>query len=131
MTFLAHALVVPSDDPEDRKRHDAEVEAIAVKVAWAFEDAAGATVQDVSTPDRGRAAGWSDNPGFDLLSHRPARASGPSRSRAGPAMGDVELTENEWVQGVQPPRALLAVRRLRLCDAEPAAAAGAATRSVN
>jgi hypothetical protein len=25
VTFLAHALVVPSSDPEDRKRHDAEI----------------------------------------------------------------------------------------------------------
>ena len=31
--FWAHALVVPTDDPEDKKRFDAEVEAIAVKVA--------------------------------------------------------------------------------------------------
>jgi hypothetical protein len=33
VVFLAHALVVPTDDPEDKKRFDAEVEAIAVKVA--------------------------------------------------------------------------------------------------
>ena len=30
VNFLAHALVIPSADPEDRKRHDAEVEKIAV-----------------------------------------------------------------------------------------------------
>ena len=35
VTFIAHALVVPSSDPEDQKRHDAEVERIAMQVAWA------------------------------------------------------------------------------------------------
>ncbi|MEI6180062.1 MAG: DUF3883 domain-containing protein [Chloroflexales bacterium] len=29
--FIAHALVVPSSDPEDRERYDADVEALAVK----------------------------------------------------------------------------------------------------
>ena len=53
IVFLAHALVVPTDDPEDKKRFDAEVEAIAVKVAWAFEEAAGAVVKDVSKPAPG------------------------------------------------------------------------------
>ena len=33
VTFIAHALVVPSSDPEDQKRHDAEVEQIAMHVA--------------------------------------------------------------------------------------------------
>lgn len=30
--MIAHALIVPSADPEDRRRHDAEVEAIAMRV---------------------------------------------------------------------------------------------------
>ncbi|MBV8676305.1 MAG: DEAD/DEAH box helicase, partial [Planctomycetaceae bacterium] len=42
VAYLAHALVVPTEDPEDMWQHDAEVEAIAVKVTWAFEEAAGA-----------------------------------------------------------------------------------------
>jgi hypothetical protein len=33
VTFLAHALVVPSSDAEDQKRHDAAIEAMAVKVS--------------------------------------------------------------------------------------------------
>src|SRR6202030_1920756 len=61
VTFLVHAIAVPSADPEDRKRHDADVEAVAVKVAWAFEEAARATVQDVSTPDRAVRAGLVPN----------------------------------------------------------------------
>src|SRR5262249_56085152 len=71
VTFLAHALAVPSADPEDRKRHDADVEALAVKVAWAFEEAAGASVQDVSTPPLAVRAGLVEHPGVDLLAGRP------------------------------------------------------------
>ena len=98
VTFLAHALVVPTDDPEDRKRFDAEVEAIAVKVAWAFEEAAGAVVKDVSKPQLARAAGLEDHPGFDLLS---SRAEGGLRGievKGRVGVGDVELTENEWAK---------------------------------
>ena len=97
VAFLAHALVVPTDDPVEQKRFDAEVEAIAVKVAWAFEEAAGAVVKDVSKPNLARAVGLGDNPGFDLLSHRSEGQRGIEvKGRAG--VGDVELTENEWVK---------------------------------
>ncbi len=98
VTFLAHALVVPTADPEDRKRHDADVEARAVQVAWAFEAAAGATVQDVSTPDRAVPAGLAPNPGFDLLSMRPEEGKRAIEVKGRGGEGDVELTENEWVQ---------------------------------
>jgi hypothetical protein len=98
VTLLAHALVVPSSDPEDRKRHDEQIEAIAVKVAWAHEEAHGAVVKDVSTPMLASAAGLPERPGFDLLSFR---SSGEERGievkgRAG--IGDIEITENEWVK---------------------------------
>ena len=96
VVFLAHALVVPSDDPEDKKRFDAEVEAIAVKVAWAFEEAAGAVVKDVSKPHLARAAGLEDHPGFDLLSNRPGEGSRGIEVKGRAGIGDVELTENEW-----------------------------------
>jgi hypothetical protein len=96
--FLAHALVVPAQDPEDRKRHDAEVEAIAVRVAWAFEESEGALVQDVSKPHLARAAGLTDNPGFDLLSHRPNGDSRGIEVKGRVGIGDVELTENEWAK---------------------------------
>ena len=39
--FLAHALVLPSDDPEDQRQFDAEVEAIAMKVAMALRGSCG------------------------------------------------------------------------------------------
>jgi len=106
VTFLAHALAVPSSDPEDKKRHDAEIEKVAVRIAAEYERAQGWTPRDVSTPALARAAGLSDNPGFDILSNRPAfgATSGKStvfeeraievKGRAG--VGDIELTENEW-----------------------------------
>ena len=96
--FLAHALVVPTDDPEEQKRFDAEVEAIAVKVAWAYEEAAGAIVRDVSKSLLARAAGLSDNPGFDLLSHRPGEGDRGIEVKGRAGIGDVELTENEWAK---------------------------------
>lgn len=98
VTFLAHALIVPSTDPEDRKRHDAEVERVAMELARVFEEAAGATVQDVSTPPLARAAGLTDNPGFDLLAtyeHGERRAI-EVKGRAG--TGDVEVSSNEWAR---------------------------------
>ncbi len=98
--FLAHALVVPSADPDDVKRQDAEVEKIAIDVARAFEETAGATVKDVQTPELARAAGLTDNPGFDLLSMTGTGACRTKaievKGRAG--TGDVEVTSNEWAR---------------------------------
>jgi hypothetical protein len=98
VTFLAHALAVPSADPEDRKRHDADVEAIAVKVASAHEEAAGSRVQDVSTPPLAVRAGLTEHPGFDLLADRPAEGRRAIEVKGRAGIGEVELTENEWVQ---------------------------------
>jgi hypothetical protein len=98
VAFLAHALVVPTDDPEDKKRFDAEVEAIAVKVACAFEEAAGAVIIDVSKPNLARAAGLEDNPGFDLLSRHLGGIERGIEVKGRAGVGDVELTENEWAK---------------------------------
>lgn len=98
VTFLAHALVVPSNDPEDKKRHDKEIEAIAVKFAWGYEEANGAIVQDVSTPQLARAVNLMDYPGFDLLSVRPNGDERAIEIKGRAGIGDVELTENEWVK---------------------------------
>ncbi len=100
-TMVAHALVVPTDDPAERQRHDSEVEAIAMRFARAHEEAAGASVEDVSLPELARRAGLGDWPGFDLRSVRPASALGPLEDRAievkGRAgTGDVEVSANEW-----------------------------------
>ena len=100
-TMIAHALVVPTHDPEERQRHDADVEAIAMDLARAHEEAAGAAVRDVSRPALARREGLSDWPGFDLRSLRPAGAHGLAEDRAvevkGRAeTGAVEVSENEW-----------------------------------
>ena len=99
--MIAHALVVPTDDPEERQRHDAEVELIAMDLARAHEEAAGATVRDVSRPVLARREGLGDWPGFDLRALRLAGAQGPVvdraievKGRAG--SGAVEVSENEW-----------------------------------
>ena len=94
--FIAHALVIPSSDPEDAIRHNSVIEATAVQVARAYEESAGATVKDVSTPALARAAGLSDNPGFDLLSYR---SNGDIRCievKGRARMGNVDISENEW-----------------------------------
>jgi hypothetical protein len=93
--FLAHALVVPSSDPADREQYDAKTDEVAMALAWAFEEAAGALVKDVHTPELARAAGLANHPGFDLWS---VRQDGPRsievKGRAG--IGDVEVTAKEW-----------------------------------
>ena len=99
--MIVHALIIPTDDPEERRRHDANVEQIAMQVAQAHEEAAGATVYDVSNPQGARRAGLQDWPGFDLQSFRPARGDRAAEERAievkGRARtGGVQLQENEW-----------------------------------
>jgi hypothetical protein len=97
LCFLAHALVVPAAAPVDRQRQDKQVESIAVQVARAWEESAGAVVLDVSTPVLAREAGLADHPGFDLWSlRREGRRAIEVKGRA--TGGEVELTENEWMQ---------------------------------
>ena len=80
--MIARALVLPADDPDERRRHDARVEAIAMERARAHEEAAGAVVHDVSRPELARRRGLGDWPGFDLHSRRPAGPHGPEEVRA-------------------------------------------------
>lgn len=97
VAFLAHALVVPSSDPADREQYDAKTEQVAMSLAWAFEESEGAVVKDVHTPELARAAGLADNPGFDLLSIRPAgKRSIEVKGRTG--VGEVEVSANEWAR---------------------------------
>lgn len=99
--ILATALVQPSQDPEDIKARDAEVERIAMDVAIAFEAARGADVRDVSTPPKAKLAGLNDYPGFDLFSRR---GNGDALEERGievkgrVGVGEIELTENEWAR---------------------------------
>ena len=94
--MIAHALVLPTANTDERRRHDARVEEIAMRIAQAHEEAFGATVSDVSRPDLARRAGLGDWPGFDLLAVAPdgGRRAIEVKGRAG--TGDVELSDNEW-----------------------------------
>ena len=96
--FVAHALVVPSTDPADREQLDANVEAVAMQLARAYEESVVATVHDVHTPPLARAAGLPENPGFDLFSLRPngEKRSIEVKGRAG--TGEIEVTDNEWAK---------------------------------
>ena len=105
--FVAHAVAVPSTDPADQEQLDANVEAVAMQFARAYEEAAGATVHDVHTPPLARAAGLPETCGFDLLSERPACAGTADRpgqekrsievkGRSG--TGEVEVSANEWAK---------------------------------
>ncbi len=98
VTFLAHALVLPSSDPKDRRRHDAEVEALAVRVAWGYEEARGATVRDVSKKQLAVACGLTECPGFDLHSRGPGPEERAIEVKGRAGIGDVEVTENEWAK---------------------------------
>jgi superfamily II DNA or RNA helicase/DNA-binding XRE family transcriptional regulator len=101
LTFVAHALIVPSTNADDLARHDAEVERIAVEFVRAFEEADGAVVTDVHTPELARAAGLTDNPGFDLLSVFPtgdARGRRAIEVKGRASSGDVEVSSNEWAR---------------------------------
>lgn len=98
VVFLAHALVLPSTDPEDRKRHDAVVEAMAVRLALEYERERGAQVEDVSNPDLARQAGLGDWPGFDLHSLHPAGEERAIEVKGRALVGALELSENEWAK---------------------------------
>lgn len=96
--FLAHALVVPATDPQDKKRQDKVIEEIAMKVAWSYEETEGAIVKDVSDPVRARKAGLLDWPGFDLLSIRKDNEERDIEVKGRAGIGDIEMSENEWVK---------------------------------
>jgi hypothetical protein len=99
--ILATALVQPSQDPEDIKARDIEVERIAMEVAIAFESARGADVRDVSTPPKAKLAGLNDYPGFDLFSKRGKGDALEERGievKGRIGVGEIELTENEWAR---------------------------------
>ena len=94
--LLALALVLPSRDAGEAECFDAEVEAVAMRVAAAWEDGLGAAVADVSTPALARRAGLAAWPGFDLLSTRPDGEKRAIEVKGRAGVGDVSLSENEW-----------------------------------
>ena len=98
--MVAHALVLPTGDAEERRRHDAKVEEIAMRIAQAHEEASGATAHDVSRPELARRAGLGDWPGFDLLSVAAAGERRAIEVKGRARGGAIELTENEWARAL-------------------------------
>jgi SNF2 family DNA or RNA helicase len=98
VTFITHALIVPSADPKDIEEHDINVERFAMQVARVFEEATGAEVIDVHTPELARGAGLPENPGFDLLSVRAGNEKRAIEVKGRAATGDVEVSANEWAK---------------------------------
>lgn len=96
--FIAHAIAVPSSDPIDQERHDADVDQIAMNLVRAFEEAAGATVKFVHTPALARAAGLPDHPGFDILSIRPGKVRRCIEVKGRSGTDEIEITDNEWAR---------------------------------
>ena len=98
LTFPAQALVVPSSDPEEKRRYGDEVEAIAMRVAIGFEEGLGADVRDVSKPQFSRAVGLDDWCGFDLRSKRPEGTQIAIKVKGRARTDEIELSENEWAK---------------------------------
>lgn len=94
--WIARALVVPSKDPEERERHDRQAELIATEIVRAVEEARGATVRDVSTPPKARAANLTDHPGFDLLARYPDGRELAIEVKGRAGRGEIEVKQNEW-----------------------------------
>lgn len=96
VTLLAHAIIVPTSDPEEMKRRDDRIEAIAMQVAIAFEEANGATVKDVHTPEFSHTVGLGDYPGFDLFSRYPDGSERAIEVKGKAQVGDIIISDNEW-----------------------------------
>ena len=82
---MVHALAVPLDNSGQVEKHDEQVEEIAVRIATAWDQERGATVQDVSKPALARAAGLANWPGFDLLARQSDGAVRSIEVKAAPA----------------------------------------------
>ena len=96
--LVAHALVAPAADSTETERHDERVEEMAVRIAGEWERGRGARLQDVSKPEKARAAGLADWPGFDLVSTRPGGETRNIEVKDRVGRGSIQIEENEWKQ---------------------------------
>lgn len=96
--FIAHALVVPTSDAEERKLHELNIEQTAMDLVRAYEEAAGAKARLVHTPRLAREAGLPDHPGFDILSERMGGQRRCIEVKGCSTSGEIEVTDNEWAR---------------------------------
>lgn len=86
---IAVGLVIPDDSAEAKEGYDANIEAIAIRIARNFEvDRYSARVIDVSAPYLGK--------GYDLESYRANGEIVGIEVKGRADRGNVHLTENEW-----------------------------------
>ena len=91
-------MAVPARGSEELERYDARVEEIAVRIAVAWEQDRGSTVQDVSRPEAARLAGLPDWPGFDLLATLPEGGVRNIEVKGRTGRTAVQMEANEWKQ---------------------------------
>lgn len=96
--FIAHALVITSSEQADIERHHDNVEQIAMDLVRAYEEASGAKVKFVHTPELALAAGLPSNPGFDILSIHSNGSRRCIEVKGLSGIGPVAVTENEWAK---------------------------------
>ena len=77
---------------------DADTEKVAMDLTRVHEEALGATVLLVHTPELALAAGLPPHPGFDMLSIHPSGERRCIEVKGRAAMGSVEVTDNEWAR---------------------------------
>lgn len=98
LQFLLHAIAIPPTNADDTEQYDQRVEAVAVRRATHWEEAQGASVQDVSNPKLARLAGLPDWPGFDLISRLPSGEIRNIEVKGRADRGTVHMQANEWKQ---------------------------------
>ena len=96
--LLAHALVIPAPDSAEVERYRESVEEMAVRIASEWERERGGHLEDVSKPEKARAVGLPDWPGFDLLSIRPDGEKRHIEVKGRTGQGSVGIEANEWKQ---------------------------------
>ena len=92
LQLYARAAVLSIAREEAERRRDREVEQVAVRIAWRYEEAHHGVVEDVSDPQLKN--------GYDLLSTRPDEPARFIEVKGRARVGEVELTPNEWAQAV-------------------------------
>ena len=99
VTFVAHALVVPSSDPGGHRATRQQCRA-GRHASWRRRSRKrpGPRSWTSTRPSWPAAAGLPDNPGFDLLSIRPGNEKRSIEVKGRATTGDIEVSANEWAK---------------------------------